>query len=52
MKGINFNIVKNLAHACRNAKCASVCVSVCLFESTNRITFDPLHDINLSFLFN
>ena len=30
VKGINFHSEKNLAHAYRDAKCASVCLSVCL----------------------
>ena len=42
VKGINFHIEKNLAHAYRDAKCASVCLS----DGKNGITFDPLHEIN------
>ena len=37
---------KNLARAYRDAKCASVCLSVCLSDGKNRITFDLLHEIN------
>ena len=44
VKGINFHIEKNLAHANRDAKCAFVCV--CLSGGKNEITFDPLHEIN------
>ena len=46
VKGINFHIEKNLARAYRDAKCASVCLSVCLSDGKNRITFDLLHEIN------
>ena len=42
VKGINFHTEKNLACAYRDAKC----VSVCLSGGKNRITFDPLHEIN------
>ena len=46
MKGIKFHVEKNLARAYRDAKCASVCLSVCLSDGKNRITFDPQHEIN------
>ena len=41
VKGINFHIEKNLAHAYTKG-----CTSVCLSESKNGITFDSQHEIN------
>ena len=42
VKGLNFCIEKNLARAYRDGKCISDCVS----ETKNGITFDIQHEFN------
>ena len=47
VKGINFHIEKiSSVHIGMQNVRLSVCVSVCVSESKNGITFDPLHEIN------
>ena len=47
VKGINFHIEKiSPMHIGMQNVRLSVCVSVCLSDGKNGITFDPLHEIN------